>query len=637
MKASDFREFFEELHGHAPFPWQRRLAEELCRTHAWPDIIDLPTGAGKTACIDIALFHWFVSASNGTPSSSARRIAFVVDRRIIVDEAADRARKIAGQIDEARTPLLTAARSLLLTLTSASRVDVVTLRGGVEREKNLARDPTVVTVILSTVDQLGSRLLFRGYGVSDRMKPLHAGLFGVDTHLLLDEAHIAEPFQQTLRGIVRAQSRAEVPLLGPKVLTWSQLSATPKNVDANARVFTIDADDRLHPLLARRLEAKKPMRLVEVAKREELPKKLSELVLAQLEELGTAPLSSIEQPRLCVVVNRVASARDLFNELERKLKGRVELELVIGRVRPVDRDARMRYLAPKLKATTVGRPGTKPVVVIATQTIEVGADFDFHVMLVEAASYSAIKQRVGRLNRLGVRDSARGDIVLVRSGADDDPVYGGAIAATWQLLEKSAVDGVVDLGIAYAPAVADDAVSPRSKPAPILSPSLIGLLVQTSPRPAVEPDAAEFLHGFATEAADVSIVWRDGIAAADSEMNVDVDLARAVLEALPPLSLEAMSLPFYTFKQWVRTWDSPKAPKIIDTGDVDGDYQHEDELKETSCHELLVVSGAEPRLVSLSEVRPGMQIVLPTTRGGADRFGFAPDSSSIVSSGRIPV
>ena len=179
MKASDFREFFEELHGHAPFPWQRRLAEELCRTHAWPDIIDLPTGAGKTACIDIALFHWFVSASNGTPSSSARRIAFVVDRRIIVDEAADRARKIAGQIDEARTPLLTAARSLLLTLTSASRVDVVTLRGGVEREKNLARDPTVVTVILSTVDQLGSRLLFRGYGVSDRMKPLHAGLFGV--------------------------------------------------------------------------------------------------------------------------------------------------------------------------------------------------------------------------------------------------------------------------------------------------------------------------------------------------------------------------------------------------------------------------------------------------------------------------
>lgn len=68
--------------------------------------------------------------------------------------------------------------------------------------------------------------------------------------------------------------------------------------------------------------------------------------------------------------------------------------------------------------------------VVATQTIEVGADFDFHAMFVEAASYAALKQRVGRLNRLGVREAARGAVVLVRADAKADAIYGETINAT---------------------------------------------------------------------------------------------------------------------------------------------------------------------------------------------------------------
>ena len=83
LQASDFGQFFKELHGHPPFPWQQALAEKVC-AEGWDNVkvIDLPTASGKTACIDIALFALAVRGGD-----APRRIFFVVDRRVVVNEA----------------------------------------------------------------------------------------------------------------------------------------------------------------------------------------------------------------------------------------------------------------------------------------------------------------------------------------------------------------------------------------------------------------------------------------------------------------------------------------------------------------------------------------------------------------------
>lgn len=94
---------------------------------------------------------------------------------------------------------------------------VARLRGGVFRDDGWARLPSQPAIITSTVDQLGSRLLVRGYGRSHLAVPIFAGLAAHDSLVLLDEAHCSVPFVQTLRAIERYRGKgsAEVPLPSP--------------------------------------------------------------------------------------------------------------------------------------------------------------------------------------------------------------------------------------------------------------------------------------------------------------------------------------------------------------------------------------------------------------------------------------
>jgi CRISPR-associated endonuclease/helicase Cas3 len=400
LEVSEFAAVFEALEGHAPFPWQVRLAERLCAGERWPRLIDLPTGAGKTAVLDIALFHLAIEADKGEARRAALRIALVVDRRIVVDDAYERARRMARRLREAEPGSLlarTAARLRHIAGPGAPPVSAHRLRGGLPLDVDWARSLRQPTLLTSTIDQIGSRLLFRGYGVSDRMKPVHAGLLGSDCLILIDEAHLAEPFRQTLELVARYR-------VGPRSTgadPWDHavLSATPGREEASRFGLTeeeLSADPKGSSpasLLRRRLLAAKPVRLAEPAK--DLVGEATREALEMLQRLRARGLAT---PALGVIVNRVARARAIFEALAKAAatgdgEASFDVELLIGPSRPLDRSTVVETLGPI--RTGGARTLERPLLVVATQCIEVGADLDFDGLVTECAPLDTLRQRFG--------------------------------------------------------------------------------------------------------------------------------------------------------------------------------------------------------------------------------------------------
>ena len=270
LTIADFSAYFRSVHGFEPFPWQVRLTDTVLEDGRWPEVIDLPTGSGKTAAIDTAVFTLAAQ-----PDRFPRRVVFVIDRRIIVDQVCKRARVIERAISRAQSGLLLRIRERFLAITDGAPLGVAALRGGVPIDNEWTHRPDQPWVVVSTVDQFGSRLLFRGYGVSPGMRPIHAGLAGNDCLVILDEVHLSRPFAETLRAVTHLD-RGTL----PRPIQVVEMSATPKNKEAQP--FTIlDTDLQASEVLRKRVTAVKHGRLVPIPGRsaeEAVPKAVQKLL-----------------------------------------------------------------------------------------------------------------------------------------------------------------------------------------------------------------------------------------------------------------------------------------------------------------------------------------------------------------------
>lgn len=640
LDAQAFDSFFEAVWGQPPFAWQSALVRQVLAAHAegtdaWPEAIALPTAAGKTACLDIAVFA--LAAQAGCvelqqPLRAPRRVFFVVDRRVIVDEALERARMLAAALAGANCGIVREVADRLRRIgDSGLPLAVQALRGGQLRAEDWAATPLQPTVIASTVDQVGSRLLFRGYGPGQGMWPVHAGLVGNDALILLDEAHCAQPMMETLRAVRRYRGWTERPLPAP--LEVAVLSATPP--EGVGRVFrdtSAERRDPAHPLGRRQLAAK-PARLVlaEKAKgrhaalrRQEVAAVLAEQawrLVAESHARGTAA------PAIVVFCNRVDTARQTCRLLS---KDAVDVRLLTGRMRPLDKDDVMaEALAPLASRHAAERRLGRPCFVVATQSLEVGADLDFDLLVTECASLDALRQRFGRLNRGGRSIHAQGVIVAaafdVDAAAGEDAVYGLAIGATWGWLREQAArtgDDAVDFGVAamepLLPVGADLArLNAPSAHAPVLLPAHLDALVQTAPVPQPSPEVALFLHGPRSGPADVQVCWR-----ADLTSDNPADWIEALLRC-PPSSPECLTVSYVQARRWLNGHMAPAGADLEGANEEDAPGSG----PSPEPRQVLRWRGrdASEVIVGGALLRPGDLLVLPATLGGFDELGTLGD------------
>jgi len=653
LKASDFSAFFKAIYGYEPFPWQRLLVEQIAANTwpetGWPEGIDLPTASGKTACIDAAVFLMAMGEQDGRlplDSPARRRVFFVVDRRIVVDEAYRRAQALAERLTDPHADGIVqrvADRLRLLAGPESPEPLVASrLRGGTVKDERWRLSPAQPAIITSTVDQLGSRLLFRSYGSSNLSAPIEAALTACDSLILLDEAHCAVPFMQTARAVQRYAGKnwmEDEPIVSP--LTFSILSATlPEDV---TQVFPSEeerAEALYHDLLDQRINVAKRAELVRVSDTGENDEKLIAETVKQAQQVVKN-----DRSRIAIMVNRVARAAKIESELRNlttgdKPKLNADVVLMTGRMRPIDRDNLVEKWSPYLKAGSKQQP-ERPIILVTTQCLEVGADFSFDALITECASLDALRQRFGRLNRLGEHKSTDA-AVLVRKGdigaKSDDPIYGNALKETWEWLceqadvreqkvgRKTMERHEFDFGIAAVDAMlASDAdaahrLTAPSPDAPVLLPAHVDLLCQTAPIPAPDPDVGIFLHGPQRHVPEARVVFRADLV--DMTEGNWRDRWCDAVALLSPLTAEALTLPLWLIRKWLAPREEPKLDTL---SDVESQQSDEAMIDATSGQPFVIWRGRRDSVVSHNpqDVRANDTIVVRADETLAAELGHA--------------
>ena len=636
-----FPEFFKALWGYDPFPWQSMLAERIA-AESWPRALDLPTAAGKTACIDAAVYALAFQASKSLAERTApRRIWFVVDRRIVVDEAFERASRIEKKLTMATAGPLKAVADRLLGLGGTMRpLAVARLRGGILRDDNWGRLPSQPAVITSTIDQLGSRLLFRGYGRRNLTASIYAGLAAHDSLILLDEAHLSMPFLETLSAIERFRGAAwaKTPIATP--FAFAFLSATLPEMPQDEVFPRRDERERAldHPLLRERMSASKPATMVLAQSRNDE----EDALVLKAAEHAQFYIESHGKKRAAVIVNRVKTARDVYRRLQKRASDKADIVLLTGRIRPYERDRLVEKWKPLLRAVSPEQP-ERPIILVSTQCLEVGADFSFDALVTEAASLDALRQRFGRLNRLGAPGAAPATILLrekdTKKNTPPDPVYGTAMFECWKLLNDKATETskgkkkerIIDFGIDAFECIQSEidpeklrqCLAPRDE-APVLLPAHLDLLCQTAPAPAVEPDISLFLHGKERGVPEIRIVWRADLPASkQSEWG-------EIIALCPPVSGEMLSVPIYRLRAWL----AEEASEDDETSDVEGAVMASDSAddaqgvnnRNNTIRPALVWRGRDKSRVAdrASAIKPNDVIIVPAAYGMPEAGQAAP-------------
>lgn len=364
-----FKDFFQQATGNKPYPYQERLAE----ANPWPDLLEAPTGAGKTEAIVLAWLWRRLYGTEQVRASTPRRLIYTLPMRVLVEQT------------EARV------RQWLKNLNLENKVSVHVLMGG-EANDDWDVYPERIAILIGTQDMLLSRALNRGYAMSRYRWPIQFGLLNNDCLWVFDEVQLMGSGLATSAQL--AAFRKKFGVWGKAPTMW--VSATLRRewlgtVDFRGELQSL----KLHGLsdeewngsgnaspLAQRLNAAKKLAAAEAS-------------ASDLGKLAKAILEAHKPDTLTlVVVNTVRKAQSLYDALvsARGNAAPVHLLLLHSRFRPSERRAKVEKLLEMQQSGGI---------VVSTQVIEAGVDISARTLFTELCPWASFVQRVGRCNRKG--------------------------------------------------------------------------------------------------------------------------------------------------------------------------------------------------------------------------------------------
>ncbi len=474
----------------------------------------------------------------------------------------------------------------------ARKLPISTLRGAHVDNREWLDNPAAPAIIVGTVDMIGSRLLFEGYGVSRKMRPYQAGLLGVDALIVLDEAHLVPSFAHLLRGIeqdpaLQSQASAYRALLPH--FAFLPLSATQRNPGEDAgehAPFRLEEGDWKADSVAKmRLEAKKRLRLRPLAEKDH-DWQLAEAAWALAEKDG-------KFFRVVVFCDRrdkkeigvgpsaqgVAEAiKDLANGNKKTARAKTEIhpvELLVGARRVYEREKVEQSLQD---LGFIGQKGRleMPAFLVTTAAGEVGVDIDADHMISDLVAWERMAQRLGRVNRRGEGDAeitvfwSEPSVKDANAPTESEKRALIAFASKAVIEHLSRIDGARDASPGALRQLAESARSDRLLKAlidrattpeplrPALSRALVDAWSMTSlQRHTGRPDVSPWLRGWVDEEPQTTIVWRRHLplridAGGRTHVPPRAEL-EDFFEAAPPHESEKLETETYRVASWLQS------------------------------------------------------------------------------------
>lgn len=404
----DFREFFRQATGNPePFGYQERLARE-----PWPELLEIPTGMGKTAGVTLAWAWkrgWRVGgrippADPATP----RRLIWCLPMRVLVEQTRAALEQWFGTDGHQ-------GLEILGTTDEKNRLSVHVLMGGESDLATWAEYPERDQVLIGTQDMLLSRALMRGYGMSRFLWPVHFAFLHNDCLWAFDEVQLMGAGLATSTQL--EAFRRDLTMGAPARSLWLSATLDPDRLASvdfrsrleTARHFRLTPQERTSAPVAARFTAVKRLHPARTRLTRENAKARAGHYAAELAEEILERHAAVTQT--LVVVNTVERAQALYQALAKR-KPRADLLLIHARFRRAERDALTEDLSTTPHHNDHGR------ILVATQAIEAGVDLSSRTLFTELAPWSSLVQRFGRCNRYGELNAYGTDLYWIDLEAD---------------------------------------------------------------------------------------------------------------------------------------------------------------------------------------------------------------------------